>query len=97
MDIDHLLRLISEDPEKLPPEIRDIFTLLVKSTLEFRDRKHREFGIVLTVEDVKTALEWFMDFIRSGHLPKTDHLLRQELFEIWIRAIRRAIDTPEPQ
>jgi len=87
LDIDYLLHKISEDPEKLPSEILEIFSILVKTTLDFRDRYLKEHGITVTVEDVKTALDWFIDFLRSGKLPKTDRLVRRELFEIWIREL----------
>jgi hypothetical protein len=86
-DIDLLLSRISENAEEVPAEVREVFSMLVKTTLDFRDRYLKEHGITVTVEDVKAALDWLLFFLKSGHHPKTNHLIRRELFETWIREI----------
>jgi hypothetical protein len=86
-DINLLLSRVLENAEEVPAEIREVFSMLVQTTLDFRDRQLREHGITVTVEDVRIALEWLLDFIQSGQLPKTNHLVRRELFETWIREI----------
>ena len=88
-DINLLLSRVSENAETVPAEIRQVFSMLVQTTLDFRDRYLKEHGITVTVEDVKAALDRLLDFLQSGKLPKTDHLVRRELFETWISELRK--------
>lgn len=91
-ELEDLLRRAVGDPEHVPREVRHVFSILVTSTLKFRDRKRREPGITVTVEDVRIALDWLLDFFRSGRLPRTEHGLRRELFETWVGALSAAGD-----
>ncbi|MBW1777345.1 MAG: hypothetical protein JRJ54_07105 [Deltaproteobacteria bacterium] len=91
-ELEDLLRRAVGDPESVPREAKHVFSVLVKSTLEFRDQQRNVLGITVTVEDVRIALDWLLDFFRSGRLPRTEHRLRRELFETWVSALSAAGD-----
>ena len=66
------------------PEVKKIFSLLISSTLQYRDYLKLEKGITLTVEDVQTALDWLIQIFTTKKLPQTDEGVRLGLLKIWL-------------
>ena len=77
-----------EDPAQNTEEIRNIFSLLVKSTLRYRDHVRASRGIVVTVEDVRVALGWLVPALTTGRLPDTDDKIRLDLLKIWLDELK---------
>ena len=71
-----------------PPDVKNVFSILVSSTLRYRDWIKEEKGIVVTVEDVRVTLDWLLETIRTHQLPKTENRLRLDLLNIWLDEIR---------
>jgi hypothetical protein len=86
-ELERLLNRVAGSPEGIPPEVKEVFSTLVQSTLDFRDRQLEEVGVTVTVEDVRIALDWLLDFFRSGRMPRTNHQVRRALFETWVAAL----------
>jgi hypothetical protein len=45
-------------------------------------------GIVITVEDVRTALDWLIPSLKTGRLPETGDKKRLDLLKLWLDEIR---------
>jgi len=90
IDVEGLLGRVTEDPQSVSEEVKEVFSILADTTLDFRDRKLKEFGITLTVEDVRIALGWLLEFYRSDQIPQTNHHIRHDLFETWITHLKAA-------
>ncbi len=88
-ELERLLGRVGENHQEVPAEVKRVFAILVETTLGFRDRQAAEFGTSVTVEDVQAALGWLADFFRTGRWPRTNHLLRRELFETWMTHLKR--------
>ena len=70
------------------PDVKNVFSILVSSTLRYRDWVKEAKGIVVTVEDVRVVLDWLLETIRTHQLPKTENRLRLDLLNIWLDEIR---------
>ncbi|MBW1765362.1 MAG: hypothetical protein JRJ23_11630 [Deltaproteobacteria bacterium] len=68
--------------------IRSVFSLLVRSTLRYRDIVLESKGVVVTVEDVRTVLGWLVPSLASGRLPETDNKIRLDLLKIWLDELK---------
>ena len=68
---------------------REVFSLLIKSTLRYRDHLLKSTGIVVTVEDVRSALDWLVPALRTGRLPETDNSVRLDLMKLWLDELRK--------
>jgi len=68
--------------------IRSVFSLLVRSTLRYRDIVLESKGIVVTVEDVRTVLGWLVPSLTTGQLPETDNKIRLDLLKIWLDELK---------
>ena len=68
--------------------VREVFSLLVRSTLRYRDQILESKGIVITVEDVRMALEWLVPSLRTGRLPETDVKIRLDLLKVWLDELK---------
>jgi hypothetical protein len=69
-------------------EVQAVFAALVKSTLRYRDVLKRSRGIILTVQDVRTTLDWLMPAYTTGRLPKTENKTRLDLLKIWLDELK---------
>ncbi len=82
--LERLLGRVTKGRGDVPREVKEVFSVLVATTLEVRDRQLEEFGTPLTVQDVRIALDWLVEFFSSGRLPRTNHPLRRRLFKAWM-------------
>lgn len=72
----------------LPEDVKSVFSILVSSTLRYRDSLKEDLGIVVTVEDVRVALDWLLESMRTKRLPETNNALRLDLVKIWLDELR---------
>ena len=87
-DIYKLFLNVAEHRGQNTEDIRKVFSILIRSTLRYRDQMLKANGTVVTVEDVRTALEWLVPTLSSGRLPNTDNRLRLDLLKIWLDELK---------
>jgi hypothetical protein len=87
-DIERLFLSVAGDAEQGNEGLREVFSLLVRSTLRYRDQIFESRGIKVTVEDVRVALGWLVPALSTGTLPKTDDKLRLDLLKIWLDELK---------
>ena len=92
-DIHKLFLTLVEHPSQNSEAIREVFTILVRSTLKYRDHVLKSTGVVVKVEDVQAALNWLMPALSTGQLPDTDDRLRLDLLKLWLDEIK-VLGTP---
>jgi hypothetical protein len=75
-------------PQENTDEVREVFSVLIRSTLRYRDHLLETKGIVITVEDVRTVLDWFVPSLSTGRLPETDDTIRLDLLKLWLDELK---------
>ncbi len=91
-NIERLFLSVTEASESQTREVKDVFSVLVKSTLKYRDDMLTSKGIIITVEDVRATLEHLIPFLETGRLPgATDHV-KSDLLKIWRDNLRKLED-----
>ncbi len=65
-------------------------TLLAESTLQYRDQMYTEKGIIVTVEDVRRALDWLLPALSTGNVPQLRNEIQDGLLRKWIRELTGA-------
>ncbi|RLB31228.1 MAG: hypothetical protein DRH11_13585 [Deltaproteobacteria bacterium] len=88
-EIDKLFLAALENSSQDTDEVREVFSTLIKTTLRYRDQMLEHKGVVVTVEDVRTALKWLVPCLATGQVPKTDDKLRLDLLKIWVDELKR--------
>ena len=84
-DIERLFLSVAEASEDQTDEVKGVFSMLVRSTLQYRDDMLASEGIIVTVEDVRVTLEHLVPFLETG---RTDHI-KIDLLKIWKNRLRR--------
>jgi hypothetical protein len=87
-DIFKLFLGVAEHSAQNTVAVREVFSILVKSTLRYRDEMLASKDIVVTVEDVRAALDWLVPSLSTGLLPKTDNKISLDLLKIWLDELR---------
>jgi hypothetical protein len=87
-EIKELFMSVVEHPRQNTDAVRRVFSILVKATLKYRDNMLASRGLVVTVEDVSTALEWLIPALTTGEMPETDHKISLELLRIWLKELK---------
>ena len=87
-DIYKMFLSVIEHPSQNSEAIREVFTILVRSTLKYRDRVLESTGVVVQVEDVRTALNWLVPALLTGQLPDTDDKIRHDLLKLWLDELK---------
>ena len=67
---------------------KKVFAILVKATLGYRDDLLASRGITVTVDDVRTDLEWLVPALATGELPRTDHWISLDLLKVWLDELK---------
>jgi hypothetical protein len=87
-DIHRLFMRVAGRTSDLPEDVKRVFSILVSSTLRYRDALKKDLGVVVTVEDVRVALDWLLESMRTKRLPETNNALRLDLVKIWLDELR---------
>lgn len=87
-DINKLFMKVAGQTGDMPEDAKNVFSILVSSTVRYRDCLKQDLGIVVTVEDVRVALDWLLESMRTKRLPETNNALRLDLVKIWLEALR---------
>lgn len=87
-DIHRLFMKVAAGAGNVPEDVGRVFSILVSSTLRYRDALKEDLGIVVTVEDVRVALDWLLASMRTKRLPETNNALRLDLVKIWLDELK---------
>ena len=87
-DLYKLFLSVADDPSQNTEDIRKVFSILVRSTLRYRDHVMKTNGVVVTVEDVRVVLDWLVPCLTNGYLPVTNHKIRLDLLKIWLDELK---------
>ena len=87
-DIEKLFLSVLEESGQDTDASRRIFSILVRSTLEFRDRILASRDMVVTVEDVCASLEWLIPALAEGRMPETENEIQLGLLNAWIQELK---------
>lgn len=83
-EIEKLFLSLIENSRQNTDAVRNVFSILVKSTLKYRDHMLESKGVVVTVEDVRTSLNWLAPALAIGNIPETDKKVSLELLKLWL-------------
>ena len=86
-DIYILFSSVAEHSAQNNESVRSVFSALIKSTLRYRDHMLKSCGVVITVEDVRSALEWLVPSLKTGRLPETEDKIKLDLLKLWLDEI----------
>jgi hypothetical protein len=92
-DIEKLFLSVTEASESQTREVKNVFSVLVKSTLQYRDDMLASEGIIITVEDVRATLEHLVPFLETGRLPGSTEHVKSDLLKIWRDNLRQLEDS----
>ena len=87
-DIEKLFRKAMRTPGQDTEANRQVFSILVRSTLQYRDKMLSSKGVTVTVEDVRAALDWLIPAIATGNMPETDNKIRLGLLQLWLKQLK---------
>jgi hypothetical protein len=87
-DIYILFSNLAEKVDKENETLKEVFKILIKTTLRYRDNLLKSKGIVTTVEDVSCALDWLVPAMKTGRLPLTDNKIRLDLLKLWLDELK---------
>ncbi|MFC1821665.1 hypothetical protein ACFL9T_03090 [Thermodesulfobacteriota bacterium] len=87
-DIHRLFKSLLIDHSHQTDETRQVFSVLIKTTLNYRDHLLQSEGIVVTVEDVRSALDWLIPSLTTGRLPITDNRISLSLLKLWLDELK---------
>jgi len=92
-DIYILFSSVAQQPDRYNESVLQVFSSLIKTTLRYRDHMLKSKGIVITVEDVRTALDWLIPCLKTGRLPEKGDKQRMDLLKLWLDELRRVGNT----
>lgn len=88
-DIEKLFLTMAQDSALDTDANRKIFSLLIQSTLRYRDEMLSSKGVVVTVGDVRTALGWLVPALATGNMPETDNKISMGLLDLWMDELKK--------
>ena len=87
-DIYMLFSSLAEKAELNNEPLREVFKILIQCALRYRDNVLRDTGIVVTVEDVRSALDWLLPALQTGRLPRADNEISLNLLKLWLDELK---------
>ena len=87
-DIEKLFLSALEDSGQDTDDARRVFSILVRSTLKFRDHILATRDVVVTVEDVRSSLEWLIPALAEDRMPETEDEIRLGLLNVWLKELK---------
>jgi hypothetical protein len=87
-DIYMLFSSMLGDSRVVNESVRQVFSILVKSTLRYRDQILESRGMVITVQDVRIALDCLVTSLKTGRLPEKVKKERLDLVKLWLDELR---------
>jgi len=88
-DLEKLFLTVAQDPALDTDANRKFFSLLIQSTLRYRDEMLSSKGIVVTVGDVRAALGWLVPVLATGNMPETENNISMGLLDLWMDELKK--------
>jgi len=82
--IQKLFQQLMERNQSAGESAKRLSSLLVESTLQYRDELYLEKGIVVTVEDVRKSLDWLLPALSTGNIPQLGNEIQDGLLRRWV-------------
>ncbi len=89
LEINQLFLKVKKSYGNVPEDVEKVFSLLVSTTLRYRDDLKSALGVILTVEDVRVTLVWLLEFMESKQFPPTNNAVRRDLLKIWTEMLKQ--------
>ncbi|MFC1592106.1 hypothetical protein ACFL43_06245 [Thermodesulfobacteriota bacterium] len=86
--ITSLLMRVADHVGRLPGDSREVFATLIATTLSYRDRIKEQQGVVVTIGDVRAALDQLTEALQTRRLPRSDNRLQSGLVKLWLDALK---------
>lgn len=86
-EVETLFQAVGGTMPNAAPEVRQVFSLLVSSTLRYRDRMKEQAGIIVTVEDVRVTLDSLVQVLHTRIVPHQNHAIRANLLTLWLEEL----------
>lgn len=96
-DIKNLFQSLTQGTTKELKGVQEVFSILVKTTLRYRDALLTAEGTILTVEDVRKTLQWLVPALATGEVPLMCNRVQQELLKMWIEELHTGEASGNPQ
>jgi len=87
LDINRLFLKVKKSYGNVPEDVEKVFSLLVSTTLRYRDDLKSSLGVILTVADVRVTLDWLLEFMKTKKFPVTNNAVCRDLLKIWTEAL----------
>jgi hypothetical protein len=87
-DIRELFERVSEHFKDADDSSKAMFSMLVDTTLKYRDMLHHSSGHTLTVEQTRLALSTFMGVLKTHDVPKDLDPLTHDLVIMWLEGLK---------
>ena len=87
--IEELFLSVAEGAIDDNDDIREVFSILVKRTLKYRDGLIAAQGITVKVKDVREALDKLVPALLTGKLPESKNKISMDLLKLWLDDLKR--------
>lgn len=87
-EIEKLFLSAAEDLAQDTDAARQVFSILIRTTLKFRDDVLASRDMVVTVEDVRTSLGWLVPALATGNIPAIDNKVSLGLLKMWLSELK---------
>ena len=87
-DIKELFEHVSEHFKDADDGAKIMFSILVDTTLKYRDMLHHSSGHTLTVEETRSALSAFMGVLKTHEMPRDLEPLIHDLVVLWLEELK---------
>lgn len=87
-EINKLFMSIAENAGQMSDEVRKIFSALVSTTLNYRDHLKEDMDIIVTVKDVRAALDLLLESMHTKKLPQTGNKVWLDLVKLWFEELK---------
>lgn len=87
-DIRELFERVSEHFKDADDNAKGMFSMLVDTTLKYRDMLHHSSGHTLSVEETRVALGAFMGVLKTRDVPKGLDPLIHDLVIMWLEGLK---------
>ena len=87
-DIRDIFSNVLSDQAPETEAARKLFSVLVDTTLKYRDEMRASKGVVVTVADVRSCLRWLVPALATGNVPHIENDIQRNLLRLWIDTLQ---------
>ena len=90
-DIFKLFSSLAEGTARADHAVRDVFAKLIRTTLNYRDHLLESCNVIVTVADVRTALDQLIPTLKTGKLPEMENKIQLDLLKLWLDEFKKMV------